>query len=145
MSLPRALVIAGRADEGEQLYNELCASTPQSFWLHIVAGDAYIDLHTQRRNARWLLRAVHHLARAVRAESRHDEDPDDLIRDVDRQLVRTRLTEIQAKLADHQHAEQYRTEVATLRGLVEDLHETHADDHPCPCGSGSKFKHCCGA
>lgn len=86
-TLARSLIVAGRTDEGEPLYRQVCADAAQPFWLHIVAADAYVDLYDRQLDRRWLLRAVHHLAQAVEAEAQPAGSSGDVIHATDRSLA----------------------------------------------------------
>lgn len=126
-TLARSLIVAGRTDEGESLYRQVCADAEQPFWLHIVAGDAYVDLYSRQLDRRWLLRAVNHLARAVEVEEQPAGSSGEVIRETDRSLVRARLTDIQRKLSDHQVLDDHHSEAAALRSLADELRDRYTE------------------
>lgn len=132
------LAQAGRADQALQRVEANAGRHPDDPWTHINAGDVHAALGDAQRAERGL-------RRALAIAQRHGSDADG-----DAAYALQRLAEL---LAGQPGREDEAADVARDAQRVEDAAYggprfaavTAGRNDPCPCGSGRKYKRCCGA
>ena len=130
----RILAEAGRADDARARADASVAALPRDVWAHINAGDVHRALGDAEQAEREYRRA------GALAQGRGDG--------YDAAAIAQRLSALLAGVPgrDHDAAEALRTAERAL-GVHsgQRIASTTGRNDPCPCGSGRKFKKCCGA
>lgn len=125
------LAEAERADEALARADANIRAFPRDVWTHVHAG----DVHQSLADPEQAEREYRHAAALAQAHGdRHDVA-----------AVAQRLSELLANLPGREHdaAEAARRALATQSG--QRIAPTTGRNQPCPCGSGRKYKKCCGA
>jgi tetratricopeptide (TPR) repeat protein len=120
----------GKRDEGESLYQEILSRNPDDPWFPLHAGDCCINYGEKD-----FTKARDYYLKALSIAQKHVKEPDgkDELR-----AVYQRLIDLAYDTGDRDAADRYQR----LLNLLEAKKVGRND--PCPCGSGKKYKKCCG-
>lgn len=129
------LAEAGRGDDARARVDANLRAYPSDAWTHIHAGDVHRTLAEPDRAEREFRRA------AALAEARGDRDSVS--------AIAARLRDLLAALPGREEEAAQAARTAERVLAAEELGQRIAPrtgrNEPCPCGSGRKFKKCCGA
>lgn len=142
-----SFMAVGREEEGERTYQEILERNPENFWYHIHAGDAFsIPQKKDPEQARkYYLEALE----IAKAQTGSNEALENL------EVAYERLLDLAEGTGNKSETSRYREELSRLRGsslpVSSSLLEPRSPakqkvgrNDPCPCGSGKKYKKCCG-
>jgi tetratricopeptide (TPR) repeat protein len=125
-----ALFGIGRTEEGERLSQEIISRNPDNPWFLLRAGGYYITYGEKN-----LSKAKDCYLKALSIAQRHLGKPDGK---KELQAVYDKLIYISYETGDRDSAERYERLLSALEA------KKVGRNDPCPCGSGKKYKKCCG-
>ena len=125
------LAEAGRADEARARADANVHAFPRDVWTRVHAGDAHRELGDHEQAEREFRRA------GALAEGAGDGN--------DRAAVAQRLSDLLAGVPGREPDAAQAARAAKQMHFGQRIAPTTGRNDPCPCGSGRKFKKCCGA
>jgi hypothetical protein len=125
------LAEAGRADDARARADANVCAFPRDVWTHVHAG----DVHQSLADPDQAEREYRHAAALAEAHGEHD----------DMAAIAQRLSDLLRSLPGRERdaAEAAQRALATQFG--QRIAPKTGRNQPCPCGSGRKYKNCCGA
>ena len=123
------LAEAGRADEARARADANVHAFPRDVWTRVHAGDVHRELGDHEQAEREFRRAG-----ALAEGDGHD-----------RAAVAQRLADLLAGVPGREHDAAEAARAAKRTSFGQRIAPTTGRNDPCPCGSGRKFKKCCGA
>lgn len=125
-----SLFALGRKDEAERLYQEIAARNPDNPWYLLQAGDCYTTYGEKD-----LIKAKEYYLKALGIAGKHRGEPDG----------KAELQAVYRRLIDLANDTGNRAEFDHYMRLLNSLEAKKVGrNDPCPCGSGRKYKKCCG-
>jgi tetratricopeptide (TPR) repeat protein len=125
-----SLFALGKKDEAERLFQEIIGRNPDDPWYLLHAGDCYVTYGEKD-----FARAKSHYLGALSIAQKHRKRPDgkdELL------AVYERLIDLAHDTGDHKEADRYQRLLSSVEA------KKVGRNDPCPCGSGKKYKKCCG-
>jgi tetratricopeptide (TPR) repeat protein len=122
---------AGRADEARARADANVHAFPRDVWTHVHAGDVHRELGDHEQAERAFRRA------GALAEGAGDS--------YDRAVVAQRLSDLLAGVPGREREAAEAARAAKRTYFGQRIAATTGRNDPCPCGSGRKFKKCCGS
>ena len=127
------LFALGRKDEGEQCCQSWIERDPTNVWPYIHAGDGFWWYRKKD-----LAKAKGYYQKALDVARANAGTPDGKL---DLDAVYQRLIDLSHDMGDHAEATRYQRQLDVLRSKAQ---KKVGRNDPCPCGSGKKYKKCCG-
>lgn len=137
----------GKTEEGEELFRKFVTEHPTSGWGWIKWSDRYRFVPNETKN---LHKTIHILNQALEVEGLEDrfdvlERLEDAYKEVD---LKEESLEVGQKIEDLKKNQKNFYQVHEVPKLMNKLEPVKTEkigrNDPCPCGSGKKYKKCCG-
>ena len=136
----RSLFSLNRGEEGEACYREMIERNPSDIWVPVLAGDCFLI-----QEEKDLEKARDYYALAL---ERADKFPDSLESKEDLYFIYEKVIDLAREMGETDRAERMQNLLNSLRNYppnaVPPTGGKIGRDAPCPCGSGKKYKKCCG-
>ena len=125
-----SLFALGKRNEGERLYQDIIDRNPDDPWFLLHAGDCYVTYGEKD-----LTKAKNYYLKALSIAEKHRKQPDG----------KDELGAVYQRLIDLAHDTGDYTQATRYQRLLDSLVTKKVGrNDPCPCGSGKKYKKCCG-